>query len=300
MVTWNGLREEPKYNYSNETDEHKYTKQDILRNLQRNDPIDELYVREEFDDFDVNRIPDIGGVHKGKQLAVEVVHLNEDYNGYYKKVKEYHKNKIYDIWIYTSERMHEYVCENNPPSDMMQDLLKRYGCIYYYQLNKLYHMNYIDGEWNESAITLDITWDNLCFAELKYQKYCCVEQKWEVDRLVADTEEFVNYRKQELERLDEELKELPSSPPKKEHVPLVEFEEGGSVEGFFVEVKKVPQSKYEEIIFNVDGSLIRCRHHKDLINQLKGHENEPCTVTLLSKPTALDNQYRYEVVFEGE
>lgn len=297
MVNWNGLREEPKYNYSNETDEHKYTKQDILRNLQRNDPIDELYVREEFDDFDVNRIPDIGGVHKGKQLAVEVVHLNEDYNEYYKKVKEYHKNKIYDMWIYTSERMHEYVCENNPPSDMMQDLLKRYGCIYYYQVNKLCRMNYIDGEWNESAITLDITWDNLCFAELKYQKYCCVEQKYEVDWLVAETEEFVNYRKQELEQANKEITDLPQEGSKKEGVSFFRFKLGVPVRVTFVECNYNPETHYDEIILDMGDCLVRCAKHKNLIDKLNGHEGEECVITLFSERSETDNQYRYRVEF---
>lgn len=294
------LRKKSGYQYGDESDEHKHTKDGILHWLRKNDHVDRLYVREEFDDFDVNRVPDVGGIHKGKQLAIEVVHLNDDYIEYSKKKTEYHKNNIYDMWVFTSERMHEYIDENKPPSDLMIDLLKRYGCVYYYQDGKLIPVRYVDGYWKKSFIYLSVTWDNLCFAELKYMKYYCAEQKYEVDWLVAEAEDFVRYREQELENAEGELYNLQQNSLKSEKKIIkgwINFQEGIPVQCKFIGFDVNPKTQYPVTVFQKNDQLLYGAAHKNLKKQLRGHEGEGCIVTLIKQPSVEGEPFKYTVKF---
>jgi hypothetical protein len=282
------IRVKSKYKYDSESVEHERTKKGVYNCLRKNDKVNKLFVREEFMDFDVNRRPDVGGIHNGKQLAVEVVHLNEDFNEYMAKEEEYFDEGIYTFWLYTPERIQEYMDNDMEPSYLMKDFKRKYGCIYYYNTGKLHSVNYINDEWVEIPVKYPITWDTLCFAELKYKKYCCVEQKHMVDWLVSQTKKFVKDGKQQLNEFKQ------SQEPEKIKR-FIRFEENEPVTVIFVGFDTHPRFQHPVTVFRQNEELFFAPYHTDLVKQLVGHENKECTVTLLEKGAKDSKAFKYKV-----
>ena len=282
MKKFEELRKEPKYPYEPEKDEHKATKKMIYDCLKKNDNVDRLYVREEFDDFNTRRRPDVGGVHNNKQLAVEVVNLNEDAEVCEHKQFEYHELGIYVAWVYTSERMHEYIEQELPPSEMMLNLLRWYGALYYCQQDKLIPVFYHYGHWVESPLKLDITWDTLCSLELSFKMHC--QFMYDVDNGDIPCVEASQ------DGIDDDSK-CEDKPCKG----ILKLEEGETVRCKYID-DDVDFFDNNAVVLDM-GTHLKINSHTDLVNKLAYHMNELCDITLLKNHTEDDPGYVYDVEF---
>lgn len=288
-----------KYNFSDESEAHYVVKNGIYNELMNHDDLDKLF-------FDIEHVcnsgivADLGGYHDGKLLAVEIVHTHEDYKEYCKKVKEYHKEKIHDFWIYTEESIRKYIDSGIRPSAMMLDLQKRFSRIYYYSINdNLLHgaiLEFKNGnyEWIVLPNYFDINFNSFVFAESKYHEYICKEEQYALDFNLEQTKEFIRYNKEILESQGEEIAEHSNN-----FLPEFKFQEGVPVKMRFIEVTKPPHFKNAVLVVEIDGEKRWVGNHKvlrDLFEKHLGHELS--LVTQLGKRTG-ENGYDY-FMYSGE
>ena len=276
------LRKEPKYPCETERDEHIATKKMIYNCLKKNDNVDQLYVREEFNDFNTHRRPDVGGMHNNKQLAVEVVNLNENAEECEHKQVEYHELGIYVGWVYTSEMMHEYMEQELPPSEMMLKLLRWYGALYYCQQDKLIPVFYHYGQWVESPLKLDITWDTLCSLELSFKMHC----QFMYD--VCNGDIFCAEESQDVIDDDSGCGDKPNRG-------LLKLKQGETVRCKYID-DDVDYFGRNAVVLDM-GSHLRKNSHVDLVTKLAYHMGELCDITLLECPIEDGDSYIYDVEF---
>lgn len=286
-----------KYDFSKESNAHKTTKEAVYNQLKNHDNLDDLY-------FDIEQslysdvTADIGGYHDGKLLAVEIVHSHENYTDYRKKVNSYHKEKIHDFWIYTEERIHEYMEYNLKPCAMMHDLQKRFGRIYYYDVEEdvlrivVFYLEDGEYKWVVLPFPWEISFNNLALSELKYLKYVCKEEQHELDYNVDETREFLRYEKEMLKKQCEES-QLPNAPQKVVNKEF-QFVVGEPVRLRFIECVPHPNFEGDEvIIIDIDGKKWWVRKHTGLMFLFKKYGHAFLEVTLNGKPNGEIKWYQY-------
>ena len=285
-----------KYDFSNESDAHRITKELVYRELKEHDNLDELYFNIEHSMTD-NTVADIGGYYNGKLLAVEIVHTHESYEEYCKKVDAYHKEQIYDFWIFTEECLRKKFHGKSEISMMMVDLQKRFSRIYYYDKNRnqlrAVMCKLKDGQWKWIRLPMPfkLSFNDLALAESKYQRYICKEVQYELDYNVAETEEFIQYHETIL---DEYVETQHPSKPEKVFPKEFRFVEGKPVHVKLIECVIHPNFDDGVCIVEIGGEKRWVRKHTGLM-YLFDRCGKDVKVTLESKPNPEQGirYYRY-------
>ena len=282
------------YNNSNESDAHRITKNGLYEELQLHDNLDKLYFQEEYQ-FQDDLIADIGGYHEGKMLAVEIVHSHENYDEYKRKVNKYHNENVYDFWCYTKASLENYIDSGKTPSIMMRDLKKRFSRIYYYDVDNKELRGvcfYIeDGEykWVVLPVLFEISFTKLLFSELKFQKYICKEEMYDVDYNLQETEEFIEYQKKKLNKNCK--KEQVILNRENNYIPEFKFELDVPVQLRFVEITQFSHSRYKSIVVEIDEGCFWVRADKQLCRFFDECKGELVEVTWIKKHDPDDGQW---------
>lgn len=286
-----------KYDFSDESDAHKDTENLVYHELHDNDSLDELYFNIEHS-LGSNMVADIGGYHDGKLLAVEIVHSHEDYEAYLRKVKAYHKEKIYDFWIFTEESISKYVNNGVKPSLMIMHLQKRFSRIYYYNRDKkelhAVVVSFKNGEyeWIILPQVFEVSFLSFALAESKYQNYICKEEQYVMDFNVAETEEYIKYREESLKEYDDR-EQFPSEPVNVFNHQF-QFELGKPIRLKFVECVEHPNFHDEVLIVDINGEKWWVANHKSLAESFMRLGHGLLEVTMLSKPNHSIGEYGYQ------
>lgn len=290
MTNFNDLKE-VEYSTKNESSEHEFTKREVYKQLKSNCNIDKLYFNVEHTYLN-NKIADIGGYFEGKLLAIEIIHKHDNYDAYIEKVKDYHRDGIHDFWIFTEDIISQYVKNNNEPSDIMMDLNRRFGGIYFFnkfskQLVKLVVKFNGIYQYIKVPVRYKLRFNELCFAEQKYQEYVAKEEYYKLEYAIYEAEEM---SRENYETLSELAKESLTS---------FEFNLDEPVKCKFVKFIKHPEFGSDSALFKIGDELKYPNVlHKNLKKQLSGLEDLTLEITLIKEhdPNIKFSEYKYKVV----
>lgn len=160
--------------------------------------------------FPWKRRADIYLEYMGHRLAIEIDHKHFDLTDYYTKEEEYQEHNLKTFHIITKESI-EYLIDNTlTPNEMLNELQRRYGGVYYFNNNST--LNYViwdnlNKKWDKCNKPLSLHPRDLIHVEEDYQRYITTQYgycfAYHKQCMVEDIEEENNYEKEAFDEINE-------------------------------------------------------------------------------------------------